>query len=137
MLGLSAPLKGVGVGVGGTGCLLMSLTFRAEETRTEEEEETPQGQAAICRGRLREGQVAPQGVCFAPRETVAIDGDGGSGLAFHMDKDCYYCCLRKAEVHRSHGLADLRILGTGCSPHSQHQPTLGSVCVREGWLEKK
>lgn len=64
----------------------MSLTFRAEETRTDEEEETPQCQAAVCRGGLREGQVAPQGACFASRETVAIYGDGGSGLAFHMNK---------------------------------------------------
>lgn len=88
------------------------------------------------RGGLREGQVAPQGVCFALRETVAIYGDGGSGLAFHMNKDYYYC-LWKAEVHRSHGMADLRILGTGCSPHSQHKPTLRSVCVGVGQLEKK
>lgn len=67
---------------------------------------------------------------------MAIYGDGGSGLAFHMNKDYYYR-LWKAEVRRSHGMADLRILGTGCSPHSQHQPTLGSVCVGLGAVREK
>lgn len=62
---------------------------------------------------------------------MAIYGNGGSGSACRMNKDFYYH-FQKAEVHRSHGMADLRILGTGCSPHSQHQPTLRSVCVGVG-----